>query len=60
LATKGLAALVPYCELKCSEPQAKTKPWREIALKFPKDPSDRSALFDVGWARLKIACFTRD
>src|SRR5688572_17827410 len=37
LATKGLADLVPYCELKCSHPQAKTKLRRVIELKFPTD-----------------------
>jgi hypothetical protein len=47
MAAKGLAALVPYCELKCSDPQAKTPAWREIALEFPEDPSDRSELQDV-------------
>ena len=40
---RQLAALAPYFELKCSEPQAQTKLRSAFTLKFPMDPLDRSA-----------------
>lgn len=52
-AATGWAALVTYCVLKCSEPQAQTKlEWQETR-KFAEDLPDRSATSHV-------RCFTRE